>query len=318
MPPDAALEIRGISKSYGPTRVLSDIGFVIGRGRIHALVGENGAGKSTLVKIITGIVEADAGEVLLDGTARPLRDADRGAQGRHRRRLSGPQALRPSRRRREHLIWAPIRGPLSARSTGAPCIERRRAPRSRRLGIAIDPHALVAGLSIAEAQFVEIARALSTDVRVLILDEPTSALTPAEAERLFAHRPPAARRGQVDRLHHPSAGGGRGGCRRHHRPARRATCRDPAGARDRQGRARPDDGRPLDGDPVRRSEAGAQVGDGGAPRRGPRPRGLFRRHLLCRPGRRDRRHGGPRRRRTLRDRAGPVRHDAARSRDASR
>ena len=73
MPPDAALEIRGISKSYGPTRVLSDIGFVIGRGRIHALVGENGAGKSTLVKIITGIVEADAGEVLLDGT--PVRFA---------------------------------------------------------------------------------------------------------------------------------------------------------------------------------------------------------------------------------------------------
>src|SRR5215218_3973850 len=63
-----ALEIRGISKSYGPTLVLSDISFSIARGRIHALVGENGAGKSTLVKIITGIVEADEGEVLLDGT----------------------------------------------------------------------------------------------------------------------------------------------------------------------------------------------------------------------------------------------------------
>ena len=179
-----ALDIRGISKSYGPTRVLSDVAFSIGRGRIHALVGENGAGKSTLVKIITGIVEADEGEVLLDGTpvrfATPI-DA----------RKAGVAAVYQDPKLFAHLDVAENIHMGAYPRTAIGTIDRRalyaRASEAlRRLGIDIDAHALVAGLSIAELQFVEIARALSTDVRLLILDEPTSALTPAESARLFS------------------------------------------------------------------------------------------------------------------------------------
>jgi rhamnose transport system ATP-binding protein len=179
-----ALEIRGISKSYGPTLVLSDISFFIGRGRIHALVGENGAGKSTLVKIITGIVEADEGEVLLDGT--PVRFATP-----IEARKSGIAAVYQDPKLFAHLDVAENIHMGSYPRTAIGTIDRRalyaRAEEAlRRLGIDIDAHALVAGLSIAELQFVEIARALSTEVRLLILDEPTSALTPAESTRLFS------------------------------------------------------------------------------------------------------------------------------------
>jgi rhamnose transport system ATP-binding protein len=180
---EAALKVSGISKSYGQVRVLSDISFQIGSGRIHALVGENGAGKSTLVKIITGIVQPDAGEVSV------------GAQVMHFKtpieaRAGGVSAVYQDPKLFPHLDVAEniFMGAYPRTSLGT--VDRRemyaRAKTALgQLGVDLDPRSLVASLSMAELQFVEITRALSTDVQLLILDEPTSPLTPAEAEQLF-------------------------------------------------------------------------------------------------------------------------------------
>lgn len=180
---EAALTVSGIGKSYGQVCVLSDISFQVGRGRVHALVGENGAGKSTLVKIITGIVQHDAGEVRVGTRVVNFKTPIEA-------RASGVSAVYQDPKLFPHLDVAEniFMGAYPKTSLGT--IDRR-AMYSRaqtaltELGVKIDPFALVASLSMAELQFVEIARALSTDVQLLILDEPTSALTPAEAQQLF-------------------------------------------------------------------------------------------------------------------------------------
>ncbi len=177
------LSLTGIEKSYGPTRVLTDISFAIGRGRVHALVGENGAGKSTLVKIITGIVSADAGTLTMNGAELAFRTPIEA-------RAAGIVAVYQDPKLFPHLDVAENMFVGTYPRTTMGTVDRRAIyHRARallgRLGVELDPHSLVATLSIAELQFVEIARALSTDVQLLILDEPTSSLTPAEAERLF-------------------------------------------------------------------------------------------------------------------------------------
>ncbi|HEY0793532.1 MAG TPA: sugar ABC transporter ATP-binding protein [Chthoniobacterales bacterium] len=181
--PTPALRIVGVSKSYGASRALSEVTFDIRRGAVHALVGENGAGKSTLVKIITGIVPADAGQVFL------------GSQAVHfatpmEARAGGIAAVYQDPKLFAHLDVAEniFLGNYPTSRLGT--VDRRRmytqaSAALGQLGLELDPHSLVAGLSVAELQFVEIARALSAELQLLILDEPTSALTPAESERLF-------------------------------------------------------------------------------------------------------------------------------------
>ena len=181
--PAELLRFEGIDKSYAATRVLSDLSFAIGAGRVHALVGENGAGKSTLVKIMTGIIQADTGAIILDGT--PVAFADPVAA-----RDAGIAAVYQDPKLFPHLDVAENMFVGAYPRTAMGAVDRRamyaRAGELlRRLGVRLDLRALVAGLSMAELQFVEIARALSTELRLLILDEPTSPLTPAEAERLF-------------------------------------------------------------------------------------------------------------------------------------
>jgi rhamnose transport system ATP-binding protein len=162
---------------------LADVGFEIGRGRVHALIGENGAGKSTLVKIITGILEADGGEVFLAGKPIQFKTAMEA-------RRAGVAAVYQDPKLFPHLDVAEniSMGDTPVTKLGAvdrkAMYARARAALSH-LGIDFDPRALIAGLSVAELQFVEIARALTADLQLLILDEPTSALTPAEAEKLF-------------------------------------------------------------------------------------------------------------------------------------
>jgi rhamnose transport system ATP-binding protein len=178
-----ALQIVGVHKSYGATRVLTDINFEIGRGRVHALVGENGAGKSTLVKIITGVVQADAGAVMVDGAPVSFKAPVEA-------RAAGISAVYQDPKLFPHLDIAENIFLGAYPRTTFRTVDRRGMYASataalRQLGVDLDPRSLVAALSMAELQFVEIARALSTDVQLLILDEPTSPLTPAEAERLF-------------------------------------------------------------------------------------------------------------------------------------
>ena len=178
------LRIVGIEKTFGLSKALSNVSFDIAPGRVHALVGENGAGKSTLVKIITGILEPDAGELLLAGKQVRFRTPIEA-------RRAGVVAVYQDPKLFPHLDIAENIAMGNAPLTAFGAVDRR-AMRERaraalaRLGVDIDPRALIASLSIAEVQFVEIARALTADLRLLILDEPTSALTPAESEKLFA------------------------------------------------------------------------------------------------------------------------------------
>jgi rhamnose transport system ATP-binding protein len=177
------LRISGIAKSFGASNALTDVSFDVARGEVHALVGENGAGKSTLVKIITGILEPDAGEIALNGEvvrfATPIEA-----------RLAGVAAVYQDPKLFPHLDVAENISMGATPVTVFGTVDRKGvAGRAReslaRLGVEIDPNALIAELSVAELQFVEIARALTADLRLLILDEPTSALTPAEVEKLF-------------------------------------------------------------------------------------------------------------------------------------
>jgi ABC-type sugar transport system ATPase subunit len=171
----------GLSKSYGPVRVLDGLSLELAPGEIHALVGENGAGKSTFIKILSGAVPPDTGHVRLDGAALPAGD---------------PLAVRSLGVSTVHQEFTLVRdlsvtdNVFLGRERGT---WRLRSAEMRRavevlfgeLGVRIDPAALAGSLSVAHQQMVEIARALSTDARVLILDEPSATLTGIEVEVLF-------------------------------------------------------------------------------------------------------------------------------------
>jgi rhamnose transport system ATP-binding protein len=177
------LQLLGISKHYGAVQALNGVDFTLAPGEIHALVGENGAGKSTLVGIMTGLVEPTEGTLLLDGEEQSYRNP-RAA------RAAGVVAVYQDPRLFPHLDIAEniFTGLYPQRVPGMvnrAQMHRRAAELLGRLGIELDTHTLLSSLSVAEAQFVEIARALATDTKVLILDEPTAALTSDDTARLF-------------------------------------------------------------------------------------------------------------------------------------
>src|SRR5207248_4798739 len=152
-------------------------------GEAHALVGENGAGKSTLVKILGGVHEPDGGAVLVDGEEVILRgpadSSDRGIAV-----IYQEPTLFPDLSVAENVFIG--RQPLrSGRRIDARAMDREVNAIFERLGVSIDPDRIARGLSIAEQQLVEVAKALSRRARVLIMDEPTAALSPVEAKRLF-------------------------------------------------------------------------------------------------------------------------------------
>jgi ribose transport system ATP-binding protein/rhamnose transport system ATP-binding protein len=173
----------GLSKAFGPITALKDVRFSLGAGEIRALCGENGAGKSTLVKLLMGIYRPDAGVIEIDGTVRDIRNPQY-AQALGLALVAQELSLAP------HLsvldnIWLG--------SAEVPLLHRRAAFRARArraletLGaghISLDTP--VAALAIGQRQFVEIARLLARDARVLILDEPTATLSDIEIERIFA------------------------------------------------------------------------------------------------------------------------------------
>lgn len=179
----ATFEALGIRKSYGGTHALKGVDFRVRSGSVHALLGENGAGKSTLVKILTGVIRPDAGEVRLDSQSVQFHntaEAGRSGVAVVSQELSlFPDLdvlsnLYPMRERR--------RGPLVDRQE----MRRLALPILRDLGLNPDLDAPLADLSLAERQLVEIARALITKPQVLVLDEPTSALEASSSARLLA------------------------------------------------------------------------------------------------------------------------------------
>jgi rhamnose transport system ATP-binding protein len=178
------LALRGVSKSFGSVRALADVSLDLSAGEAHALAGENGAGKSTLIKILAGVYRPDSGQVLLDG--RPVGFAGPGdARDAGVAVIYQEPTLFPDLSVAENIFMG--RQPrAAARRIDRRVMHEEAARLFDRLGVALDPAAPARGLSIADQQMVEIAKALSLRARVLIMDEPTAALTPSEVSRLFA------------------------------------------------------------------------------------------------------------------------------------
>src|SRR5262245_27597032 len=180
----AVLQMTGIEKRFGGVHALKGVHFSISAGEIVALAGENGAGKSTLMKILGGIYQPDAGEIRIDG--QPVNIYTVGDA-----RALGISFIHQELNVLDNLDVAanvflgrePLKGGFLK------IIDRKRlhsqaATYLQRLGLAIPTSTLVAKLSIAHQQMVEIAKALSLDARILIMDEPTSSLTSTETTRL--------------------------------------------------------------------------------------------------------------------------------------
>jgi len=181
-PPRVALQ--GVTKRFGPTLAVEDVSLDLLAGEAHALVGENGAGKSTLVKILAGIHEPDSGSVVIDGEPVTVRGpAD--ARARGIAVVQQEPRLFPDLTIAENVFigHAPT-GRFG--SVGWREMSREAARIFRELDVEMDVGALVRGLSMADQQLIEIAKALSVDARVLILDEPTASLSLHEVERLFS------------------------------------------------------------------------------------------------------------------------------------
>ena len=178
------LQMRGMSKRYPGARALNGASLEVRRGEVHVVVGENGAGKSTLMKILSGAVRADAGEILLDGHRVDL-------DSPLRARTLGISTIYQELSLVPHLSVAEniFLGKTPTRWGGV--VDSRRMRRDARrildaLGVSIDGDAPVHSLRLAQQQMVEVARALSDNARILVMDEPTSALSQREVEQLFA------------------------------------------------------------------------------------------------------------------------------------
>lgn len=174
---------RGITKRFGAVQALEDVNIDLEPGQIHALAGENGAGKSTLVKVLTGVLQPDAGEVLLGGQrvewAGPVAAKRAGV-----RVIFQEFALFGEMTVAENIFIAHEEQRFLSRSSRS-VQERKARQLIGRLGLDIEPAAKVSRLSVADQQMVEICRALSSDARILILDEPTAVISGREVDLLF-------------------------------------------------------------------------------------------------------------------------------------
>ncbi|RSC30863.1 sugar ABC transporter ATP-binding protein [Agrobacterium sp. FDAARGOS_525] len=177
------LELNGIRKSFGKIEVLRGVDLEARAGEVHALLGENGAGKSTLMKILSGILQPSEGTIRIDGKDRRFANYDE-AIAAGVGIVFQEFSLIPYLNAVENMFLArEIRGPLRLLNKGA--MRKRAAEIMGRLAVDVPLDVPVHRLSVAQQQFVEIAKALSLDARILILDEPTATLTPSETEHLF-------------------------------------------------------------------------------------------------------------------------------------
>ncbi len=179
------IEMTGIDKSFSGNQVLSNVNFEVRRGEIHALMGENGAGKSTLIKVLTGIHQCDSGVVKIDGQEvsfnNPKESEEKGLIVIHQELNIIP-----------HLTVAEnmfLGKELTYGKTGImnkKAMKKQTVQSLKRLGVTnIHPDETAGNLSVGQQQMVEIARAIATDARLVVMDEPTAALTDREIESLF-------------------------------------------------------------------------------------------------------------------------------------
>ena len=177
-----ALAMRGIRKAYPGVIALDGVHLEVQRGEVHVLLGENGAGKSTLMKILSGGEQMDAGVIAIDGRAIAL-GSPRMARDVGIAIIHQELALVPGMSVAENVFLG--RAPTRVGLVDHARMVRESVVLLERVGASVDPRVLVETLSIAQRQLVEIARALSLDARILIMDEPTSALTVRETALLF-------------------------------------------------------------------------------------------------------------------------------------
>jgi rhamnose transport system ATP-binding protein len=182
-PPEPLVVLDRVTKSFGAVRALSDVTLALAPGEAHALLGENGAGKSTLIKTLAGVHRPDGGRVLVDGAeVKFTGPADARAAGiaviYQEPTLFGDLSIAEN----VYTGRQPLR---SGRRIDTAAMHTNTAALFTRLGVALDPARPARGLSIADQQMVEIAKALSFDARVVVMDEPTAALSAREVGRLF-------------------------------------------------------------------------------------------------------------------------------------
>lgn len=177
------IEMKGIDKQFGGNYVLKDAGFFLADSEIHALMGENGAGKSTLMKILTGVYSRDAGTVLVDGKEVVYHNPQEAEQAGIVFIYQELNVLRDLTVEENMFLGKEIRGPLGVCNKTA--MRARVKEILDTLGVAIDPGQTMDRLSVGQQQMIEIAKALMVDAKVIIMDEPTSALTQTETHVLF-------------------------------------------------------------------------------------------------------------------------------------
>ncbi len=177
-----AIELKGISKAFGPVQANKDISIRVAKGTIHGIIGENGAGKSTLMSILYGFYKADAGEILINGRPTQIPDSQAAIRAgigmvfQHFKLVQNFTVL-------ENVILGAEDGALLR-----PSLAKARkvlAELAREYELDVDPDAVVEQLSVGHQQRVEILKALYRSAEILILDEPTGVLTPDEADHLF-------------------------------------------------------------------------------------------------------------------------------------
>ena len=187
------LSLRHAAKAFGAVRALADGSIELYPGEAHGLVGENGAGKSTLVKILAGVYQPDAGDLIIDGEqvtfAGPAAARAAGVAV-----IYQEPTLFPDLSVAENIFMGrqPVR---TGRRIDRAAMSREAVAIFTQLGVALDPGRPARGLSVADQQIVEIAKALSLQARVLVMDEPTAALTNVEVDRLFKVMAALRRRG---------------------------------------------------------------------------------------------------------------------------
>ena len=177
-----AIELKGISKAFGPVQANKDISISVRPGTIHGIIGENGAGKSTLMSILYGFYKADSGEIFIDGRKTEIPDSQAaiaagiGMVFQHFKLVQNFTVL-------ENIVLGAEDGRLLK-----PSLSKARetlVELEREYGLNVDPDAVIEDIGVGKQQRVEILKALYRQAEILILDEPTGVLTPAEADQLF-------------------------------------------------------------------------------------------------------------------------------------